>query len=105
MQMRLRPEIVAFGSDKPALSILEIRLPLCRIDVRRIRRSGATRLVHNIDGVTLPQEELSPAFAIIRRSREIRSGLPETVNHDDRIRMRLSGRNLVFDVELTCEYL
>ena len=105
MQVGLRPKVVALGRDKAAQHVFQIRRGQRAIVIRVVCGFTAARLVDDINAVSLPQKELSPAFTAIRGPREIRSRLSQSVNHDDRPRMRLSGRNLKLDVQLVRHHL
>ena len=57
--------------------------------------SGAAtaRLVDDVDGVALADEILRPAFAAVGRAGVIGAGHRAAVHHDDRIGVRLLGRD------------
>src|SRR5262249_25798884 len=59
----------------------------------------------DVNRVALPQEILSPTFPTIRRSREVRSGLTESVNHQERPTMSLFSWDLVLSVDLAAHDL
>src|SRR5215471_4873150 len=101
--MRLRPETVAFGCNEPPLNIIEIRQLQTRICIRIICGSAAARLIDYVNSIALTQEELRPSFPAVGRACEVGTGLPEAVNHHDRVRMRSPSGNLEFGIKLTGE--
>src|SRR5262245_16501401 len=105
VQPSLRPKLITLGRDEPALDVLEVRWSQWAICLRLIRRAAPARLVYDVNRVTLPQEVLSPTFPTIRRSREVRSGLTESVNHQKRPTMGLFSWDLVLGVDLAAQDL
>src|SRR5262245_36031274 len=105
VQARLRPKVVLLRRDKSPLDVSDVRLCQGAVYVRLKRSPAPARLVDNINGITLPQKILSPAFAAIRSSSEVRSGLAKPVDHQDGPAMSLFGRNLVLGVNLAAHHL
>src|SRR6185436_4958507 len=71
VQARLRPEAIAFGRDEALLRGVRIELRRLAVDVGFVRGPAPSRLVHDVHRVALPQEELRPPFASVRRPREV----------------------------------
>ena len=63
----------------------------------------AAGLVDHVNGVALADEILRPAFAAVGRAGEIGAGHRAAVHHDDRIGMRLFGRDANLDVHLAVD--
>ena len=75
VQLRLRPAVVALGSDKLSLRRLQIERRGGTVEVSLVRGPAPAGLIDHVDRVTLPQEELRPALAAIGRSGEVGSRL------------------------------
>ena len=98
MQVGLRPKIVVLGRNKTPLDVIRIELRHRPVGFRFVSGSAAAGLIHDVYRVALPQEKLSPALAAVRRSCEVRAGLPAAVDHNDRPGMSLLRWNLKIDV-------
>src|SRR5260370_28432316 len=105
MKMCLGPKVVAFDGSKTLLNEIKISTGRKRtVEVRLVRRSASSRLVHYVDSVAFTQEKLRPPFAAIGRACEIGSRLATPVNHDDGIGMRHLGWALELGVQLICHH-
>src|ERR1041384_7944089 len=101
--MRLRPAPVALWRRELPFRGLDDQRRRRAVHRGLERRPAASYLIDDIHRVALPQEILRPAFASVRRPREVGAGLGPAVNHDNGPWVRALRRNLEFRVELAAE--
>ena len=100
MQMSLRPEIVFFLRQIAAHAAFQIGHLGGPVILGRIARTATAGLIHDIHRVAAAHEILRPAFAPVRRTQIRGAGAGAAMHHDERIGMRLFGRNAEFDIHL-----
>src|SRR5258708_23376395 len=105
MQMCLGPQVDPLRRDETPPAIFEIHSARWAVAFGLVSRPASPRLIHHVHRITLSQEKLRPAFTPIRSSREIGSRLASAVDHHDRPRMALLGRNLKLAVHLSAHSL
>src|SRR5262245_47025151 len=100
MQTRLGPEVVPLRRHKAPLDIFEIYTCQRSVMLSFICGSSTSGLIHNINGIALPQKELCPTFAAVRCSRKVGSRLTAAVDHHDGPGMTLLTWDLKLYIQL-----
>src|SRR5262245_61211433 len=104
MQMRLRPAVVTIRRDETPFGGVEIELRRRPVNIRLVRGSASSRLVHNVHRITLSQEELGPTFTAVRCTGKVSPGLSSPMNHDNRPWMRPPAGDLELGVKVPRQY-
>src|SRR5436190_4225585 len=99
VELGLWPEVRALWRREPLLHPFYGGARL-RADFRLMGRPGTRRLVEDVDGVSLTQEILHPAFAAIRSACVVQPTLTSAREHDNRIGVGELCWNLELDVHL-----
>src|SRR5713101_8758794 len=103
--MSLWPAIVALPCGLILLKVFGIaRSAHGTVDLWHIRRSTASWLVYDVNGITLSQEVLRPALTSVRRLHVKASRNTTTVDHHHWIGTRLFGRNQELRIDLAAHY-
>src|SRR5262249_46079011 len=92
----LRPKTVFFARGESLHRVFASLRSRWAVDIGDVSRPAPCDLVDDVDRIAVAKKIRRPAIASVRSTDPAAPSLPAAMNHDDRIRMRLS----LWDLEL-----